>query len=172
MLHTFSQTLRTHKQAVRIGIAVVAALVALTYVPRCVTTKVCGLTIVDKVVRGEVTVKAPQGSIEAEIVDTVESRELGLSGRNTLKEGRGMLFVFPQAGRYGFWMKDMNFPIDILWINEQGVVVHVVENAKPEDYPAQYVNTPDALYVLELSANRARALGIYLGVKLEIAGQK
>ncbi|MDQ5962486.1 MAG: uncharacterized protein QG653_293 [Patescibacteria group bacterium] len=163
---------RKHKQSSIFVSIFVAVVFSFMYLPQCLTQKVCGVTYINSIVRDDVVIMTPRGEINAEVVDTFESRELGLSRRNGLREGEGMLFVFPFPGKYGFWMKDMKFPIDIIWINGQGVVVHVVENAKPEDYPKQYVNSPEALYVLEITANKAREYGIYLGVKLGIPGQK
>ncbi len=140
-------------------------LVAL-YGYRCISTKVCDAHFVERAVRHNVTVTLPNGTVTAEVADTNASREQGLSGKKGLKDGEGILFVFELPGRYGFWMKDMLFPIDIIWFNEKGVVVNVVENAKPEDYPATYINQAPASYVLEISANKAREYGVYLGSKV------
>jgi len=138
------------------------------YGSRCITTKVCGDVRVDQLVREEVVITLPKGSIVAERVATQASRELGLSGRKSLPEGNGMLFDFGIPGKYGFWMKDMLFPIDIIWLSESGIVVDIVENATPEEYPATYINEAPATYALELPANSARAHGLYLGTKVTI----
>lgn len=61
-------------------------------------------------------------SFDVEIADTLARREKGLSGRAELPEGEGMLFIFDTPGLYGFWMKDMQFPIDIIWIRGDRVV--------------------------------------------------
>lgn len=136
---------------------------------KCVSTKVCQVHFVETAVRPTVSITLPNGIVKAEVADTSASREQGLSGRKGLGKTEGMLFVFPLAGRYGFWMKDMLFPIDIIWINENGVVVNVVENAKPEDYPTTYINQAPASYVLEIQANKAREYGVYLGSKVGIS---
>lgn len=60
--------------------------------------------------------------VVVEVMDTNEKRQQGLSGRETLGENEGMLFVFEQPGIYPFWMKGMNFPLDFVWINEDKVV--------------------------------------------------
>lgn len=57
-----------------------------------------------------------------EIADTGEKRAKGLSGRSTLPQNRGMLFIFAERGIYPFWMKEMNFPLDFIWIDGQEVV--------------------------------------------------
>lgn len=143
------------------------------YLYRCSTEQVCGLALIDRIVRDHVTITLPQGKVRAEVVSTQASREQGLSYRFWMSEKSGMLFVFETSGKYGFWMKDMHFPIDILWLSETGLVVHIVEDAKPEDYPdITYINQVDAKYVLELTSGAVSKYGIKLGSKLVIGGQK
>ena len=60
--------------------------------------------------------------IAVEIADTTEKQKLGLSGRESLPETEGMLFVFPDKRQRKFWMKDMKFAIDIIWIDDNRVV--------------------------------------------------
>lgn len=164
--HTsFSQT-----QKMAIATFFVVAVIALTaYSYRCVTEKVCGSVIIDKLVRSSVDVTLPKGVIRAEVVDTQAARELGLSERRGLSEGVGMLFVFEKEGRYGFWMKDMQFPIDIVWISSSGLVVQIVEHARPEDYPdTTYINTIAAAYVLEMREGDIARYGIKVGSRVKI----
>jgi uncharacterized membrane protein (UPF0127 family) len=84
------------------------------------------------------------------------SREQGLSGRADLADGTGLLFVFDKLGLWGFWMKDMNFAIDIIYMDQYGKVVTVVSDATPESYredpPRVFYPTLPALYVLEVPA--------------------
>lgn len=139
----------------------------------CITTKVCVASLVESVARKEAVITFPQGIVHAEVVDTKESRERGLSGRKGLEEHEGMLFDFGQPGRFGFWMKDMLFPIDMIWINSDGIVVHIERNISPDTYqqnpPKTFVNVPPASYVLEIGANESEKYGIYLGTKAVIA---
>jgi uncharacterized protein len=135
---------------------------------RCFAEKVCGIVQLDMKIRTFITITVPQGEIRAEVADTKSSRELGLSGRVTMKDGEGLLFVFDNPGRYGFWMKDMQFPLDILWINSSGIVVEAVHNATPESYPQTYINALPASYVLELKAGQAKEFGLSLGSKVKM----
>lgn len=149
----------------------IALLIVLAYGYRCGLQKVCASSAVERVVRGGKELTFPQGTIEAEVADTPASREQGLSGRTELKEGRGMLFVFDYSGTYAFWMKDMKFAIDMVWINQDKVVVHIERNATPESYfdfnpPKTFVNIPEAKYVLEIPAGASDKYGIYLGTKV------
>ena len=94
----------------------------------------------------------------------------GLSGRENLSDGWGTLFIFEKPGRYSFWMYGMLFPLDIIWIDENGVVVYIVENAQPcVNVCMTYEPDTDALYVLEVRAGFAEDTGIVEGELVEIS---
>ncbi len=137
---------------------------------RCFMTKVCGSIVIDKFVRNDLTVLMPKGALEVELANTKASRELGLSGRHQIRDDEGMLFVFDTPGRYGFWMKDMEFPLDMVWINENGIVVSIERNVTPESYREKkvYMNQSDASYVLEINAGMAEKFGLYMGSKVRL----
>lgn len=105
-------------------------------------------------------------TIRAIVADTQEKRSKGLSNTTQLKPYTGMWFLFSKEDKYGFWMKDMNYPIDIIWIDASLSVVHIVRNAQPDSYPAIFTPTKKALYVLEVPAGTAEALqeGMLLSV--------
>jgi uncharacterized membrane protein (UPF0127 family) len=84
-----------------------------------------------------------------------KDRTQGLSGVQELPQGEGKLFVFEQSDTYGFWMKDMNFPIDMIWFDEDGVLVHVAHNVAPESFPELFAPAEPALYVLEVNTGVA-----------------
>jgi uncharacterized membrane protein (UPF0127 family) len=151
-----------------VALIIVALCVALGYISYCFVTKSCTLSSVRKLTSNQVVIKPPKGEIVAEVVDTPASRELGLSGRTGLKKDEGMLFVFDKPGKYGFWMKDMLFPIDMVWISEDGLVVNVERNVTPESYPKAFINTIDAKHVLEINQGTAVTYGMYIGSKVDI----
>jgi hypothetical protein len=140
------------------------------YGSRCLLEKMCDSVIIDKFVRHDVTLLMPHGALEVEVVDTKASRVLGLSGRPSMRDDEGMLFVFDEPGRYGFWMKDMLFPLDMVWINQNGVVVWIERNVTPESYKEKktYINQSEASYVLEINAGQAEKFGLYMGSKIKI----
>src|SRR3989338_1016337 len=108
--------------------------------------------------------------IRVEVADIPESQAQGLSARQDhLAGGEGMLFVFDAPGRYGFWMKDMNFPIDIIWLGEDMKVVYIVADADPTSYPAVFSPDTDAKYVLEVPAGFSRTNNLKVGDKVDIA---
>mgnify|MGYP001568095727 FL=1 len=114
------------------------------------------------------TVTAGNISVAVDVADTEVLREQGLSGRSDLPSGRGMLFVFESDGLWGIWMKDMQFPIDIVWAGADGKVITVADNVAPETYPKVFSPSAPARYVLELPAGFAAAHGVIEGSKLEI----
>lgn len=143
-----------------------------TYAYYCGFQKVCKSEIAEKIVRPGKELVLPKGTVFAEVVNTPASRAKGLSRRSTLPEDEGMLFIFEHPGKYGFWMKDMHFPIDMVWISSDGVVVHVERHVDPSSYneenPRIFVNEPDALYVLELKDGYAEKYGLFLGTKVKL----
>ena len=97
------------------------------------------------------------------IAESTSELTRGLSGRESLAEDEGLLFVFPNIAKESFWMKDMNFPIDIIWLDENYKIVHIKENALPEDYPETYTPSSPAKYVLEINTGIVAEAGIQLG---------
>ena len=106
--------------------------------------------------------------LAVEVADTESLREQGLSGRDSLPEGQGMLFVFEQDGLWGIWMKDMRFPIDIVWADASGTVITIAPGIAPDTYPNSFYPTAPARYVLELPAGFAAAHDIAIGSKIVI----
>jgi uncharacterized membrane protein (UPF0127 family) len=94
------------------------------------------------------------------VADTKEERVKGLSGRTGLDARQGMLFVFPDNDQHSIWMKDMKFPIDIIWISENLRIVDIKRDASPESYPESFTNVWPARYVLELSAGSIDAFSL------------
>lgn len=81
------------------------------------------------------------------------ARQKGLSGVAELREDEGLLMAFPTDATWGIWMKDMRLPLDILWLDSQKKVVHIVKNAAPELSTSQtFRPTKPARYVIELPA--------------------
>jgi uncharacterized membrane protein (UPF0127 family) len=109
------------------------------------------------------TVQLKGEMIHVDVADTPASREQGLSDRASLASDAGMLFVFPRDDRYAFWMKDMRFSIDMVWLASDGTVVYIVRNASPDSYPTSFMPDTPARYVLELPAGWANAHRLAIG---------
>lgn len=117
---------------------------------------------------GDVAIHVRDIPLRVSVADTDAKRQQGLSGVTSLDAEEGMLFVFDKTGDYLFWMKDMNFPIDIFWIDEDFKIVHIEENVKPEYYPARYGSTEPARLVLETNAFFAKTFNIKVGDRVSI----
>lgn len=108
--------------------------------------------------------------IELEVVRTPAKQARGLSGRQSLKANTGMLFVYETPSIPGFWMKEMNFPIDIIWIDQNKKVVDITENLAPETYPQVFYPRSPMQYVLEVNANWSKTRNISVGDEVVFYG--
>jgi uncharacterized membrane protein (UPF0127 family) len=121
--------------------------------------------------RGRVTIAGQ--TVEVEVARTPEARQQGLSGRERLEPGTGMLFLHGDPGIHFYWMKDMNFAIDMVWIRDDRIV-EVTHDARPA--PRDRADADLALYaarkpydkVLEVPAGYARAHGFEAGATVAI----
>lgn len=110
-------------------------------------------------------VKIDNTEIPVEIARDAASVKKGLSGRDYLDADSGMLFVFSKPDQYRFWMPNMNFPLDIIWI-VNGRVAGVSKNISPEvnmAKPKFYTPLKPVLYVLEVNAGFADKNNIAIG---------
>lgn len=104
--------------------------------------------------------------IAVELATSSAAAQKGLSGRESLGAESGMLFAFSKPDIYRFWMPNMHFPIDIIWLNSHNKVIDIDENVSNEFDPANPVfYTPDspAQYVLEVNAGFSKSRGINIG---------
>ena len=124
------------------------------------------LIVDDSIIYEEALVQIGKEVFSVLIADTSKKRALGLSGREELVSGKGMLFIFEKPGDYPFWMKDMNFAIDILWINENREIIHILENIEPDTYPESFSSPEKSLFVLEFPIGTVKEVGIKLGDKV------
>ncbi len=104
-----------------------------------------------------------------DIADTPTKQEQGLSGHQPLADNVGMIFIFDKPGNYGFWMKDMLFPLDIIWVSDDFHIVHIEKNLAPETYPTIYYPGAPSKYVLEISAGGSDQNNIKIGDLVKIS---
>lgn len=90
--------------------------------------------------------------VELEPATTASEREIGLSKYSAIKETQGMLFTYDEPGEACIWMKDMNFPIDIVWLDADKKIVKIEINVDPSTYPKTFCSNVPAKYVVELNA--------------------
>jgi len=105
----------------------------------------------------------PKDSHSILIADTPSERTQGLSGRESLAENQAMLFVFDYPDYHKIWMKDMKFPIDVIWLDENKKITHIEENISPETYPATFFPPEKSLYIIEAYAGFAHKNDLQVG---------
>jgi uncharacterized membrane protein (UPF0127 family) len=119
--------------------------------------------------RERIEVRIGRLVVTAELARTPEERTQGLSGRSALPDDAGMLFVFPNEQQPTFWMKDMRFPLDVVWISGDKHVVAVTEQipppapGTPDGALPLYSPTAPVLYTLEVNGGLVKQLGIHAG---------
>jgi len=110
------------------------------------------LFVLPSLAKPETKVFLGDGIFSADVALNQTARETGLSGKHSLQSGYVLLMAFPSEDKWGIWMKDMNFPIDIVWLNKNKKVIYVVMNAPPDDQVTIYRPNKLARYVVELPA--------------------
>lgn len=102
-----------------------------------------------------------------EVARTKMELERGLSLHIPLLDNQGMLFVFPKEDIHRFWMKDMTFSIDIVWIDSKLKIVGIEKNISPDTYPKTFSPETKSRYVLEIPAGQADFLSLKVGQSVE-----
>jgi len=114
---------------------------------------------------GAVTLRLPRGTYHLETATTAAEQEKGLGGRAGMPASQGMLFIFANQADQCFWMKDMHFPLDIIWTDSAKRVTHIEHGLSPATYPQQYCAAGQ--YVIELNAGTVAKNGVRTGQKLD-----
>lgn len=109
------------------------------------------------------TVTINDKAFNVRVADEYYEQTTGLSTTESLQPNEGMLFVHQEEDFYPIWMKDMNFAIDIVWIDANKQVISIDHNVEPESYPAAFISEKPAMYILEIPAGAAAAAGIQAG---------
>ncbi len=167
---------------VMVGIAVGVITAAVLYINPTITSMLGGtegeqqeIIISEKISSGsngyrQVNVTVNGLVLVADISVTNEQRTKGLSIKDGLAENEAMLFVFGNEAEHRFWMKDMKFPIDIIWIDSEKTIVHIEHNLQPcasGVLCTTYKPDNDSLYVLETVGGFAEKYGIVKGTRVE-----
>jgi uncharacterized protein len=110
--------------------------------------------------------------VEASVADSVSTRIKGLSDTPFLPANVVKLFAFGAAGGHSIWMKDMNYALDILWIDKEGAIVHIEEQVSPDSYPQSFSSPVPAWYVVEANAGFVASNTIAVGDEVVIPTRK
>ena len=166
-----------------VGIAIGVITAAVLYVNPAITSMLGGtegeqqeiITVGEEISSGsdgyrQVNVTLNGLVLVADISATNEQRTKGLSVKDGLAENEAMLFVFGNAAEHRFWMKDVKFPIDIIWIDSDKNVVYIEHNLQPCTSGVlctTYKPNDDSLYVLETVGGFAEKYDIVKGTRVE-----
>ncbi len=112
---------------------------------------------------GTVSIMIGSSTVEASIADSLSERIKGLSGTPFLPENVVKLFVFGALGNHSIWMKDMNYAIDIMWLSEEGEIIHIEKDVSPDSYPESFSAPKPSWFVLEASAGFSEDNNIEVG---------
>ena len=118
----------------------------------------------------ESTVCFGETCFTVEVATAFYERYGGLAFRAHLEPDKGMIFPFKRERDYSFWMKNMNFPLDIIFIDKEKEVKYIASNVQPcqtEKCPSIHAGMP-IMYVLELNAGTAEEINLNIGDKLDI----
>lgn len=113
---------------------------------------------------GKATATINSHTFQIEIATTSASQQIGLSGRKSLSQDHGLLFLFDESTYHSFWMKNMQFPIDIIFINENKII-SIVHNAQPAKTANPEIFQPESPSnaVLEINAGLAKKYALKKG---------
>jgi uncharacterized membrane protein (UPF0127 family) len=169
--------------AVAIAIGAIITVAVLYFNPAAITTSILGqtedeqqeLTISQQLRSGsygyrQVNVTMNGLVLVADIAATDEQRTKGLSVKDRLGENEAMLFVFDKEAEHTFWMKNMKFPIDIIWLDSDKTIVHIEHNLQPCSFELlcpTYKPNVESLYVLETVGGFAEKHDIVKGTMVE-----
>lgn len=117
--------------------------------------------------RPTIQVKVASGVYHTWMATTEASRVQGLSGVEVLPPGGGLLMDFKEEGKWGIWMRDMEIPLDIVWISKDKTAVYIVKNASPDlGTDKSFYSKSMARYVLELPAGSVDKSAIRVGSRV------
>ena len=106
---------------------------------------------------------------DAEMATTMVQQACGLSGREGLGDKQGMFFAFSSAGTQNFWMKDMSFALDMIWISGDKVAGYTEDVPPPQPGATMlwqlkiYPSPPNVDKVLEVNSGTVAKYGIHVG---------
>ena len=106
--------------------------------------------------------------LAVDIADEPHEQTQGLSDREYMAENEGMIFIFQQSFIPAFWMKDMGFGLDIIWIDSENTIIDIEKNVLPETFPTTFSPPSPVKYVLEVNSGWSDKNKISSGDKLKL----
>jgi len=110
-------------------------------------------------------------TMQASVADSMPERIKGLSETPYLPPHVVKLFAFGVEGDHSIWMKDMNYSIDIIWVDKSGTVIHIEEEVSPDSFPNSFSSPKPAWYVIEANAGFVSSSSIREGDEVVVPGR-
>ena len=129
-------------------------------------TNVCPDTNINAQKRNVSFSNATKYKYDIELATTISSQDIGLSSRSCFPLNGALIFLFPVDDKFGIWMKNMNFPIDVVWLDKDKKVVTILKDMQPSSYPKSYYPSSDARFVIELNSGQVDKAKIQEGQTL------
>lgn len=121
------------------------------------------VTLNDFLLPGAPVMRIGDVPIKVEIANSNDERSIGLSNREKFETASGLLFVFPETAYHSIWMKDMHFPIDVIWISEDLKVINIERNIASDSFPRTFRPHAPARYAVETNVHYADTFGLREG---------
>jgi uncharacterized membrane protein (UPF0127 family) len=158
------------KRLVFIGLALTGVLIGLNSCDETKKDKVLTKEVVFSK-EGEIILKKAENdsilvTLDTEFAETEYETQIGLMYRHSMKDNQSMFFIFDKDEPRGFYMKNTEFPLDIIFINSKNEIVSIQKNAKPFDQSTLQSGFP-AKYVLEINAGLSDTWGLKAGDQIE-----
>jgi len=131
-----------------------------------VIAAIVGLVIVliTSLMGSKVMLQIGDGVFNAQIASNSMSREKGLGDTKQLKSDQALILAYPSDDKWSIWMKDMSVPIDIIWLDVDHKIVHIVKNVSPDSQTFEtFTPKKDARFVIELPAGSVDKFKIKVG---------
>ena len=119
--------------------------------------------LVQKFQEPRTTLRLGDGIFSTHVAATGAERQKGLGDIESLADNEAMLLAFDHEAEWSIWMKDVEYPIDVIWLDDQKQVVHIVKNMPPDSYPDSFSPDKPARYVVELAAGTVEKKAIRIG---------
>jgi uncharacterized membrane protein (UPF0127 family) len=124
-----------------------------------------GISLAQKMMQPKTTLRLGDGIFTTYVAATNETRTKGLGGTKPLEPNQALLMVFDRDAKWSIWMKDVSYPIDVVWVDANKRVVHIVKNMPPDSYPDQFTPEKPARFVFEFPAGTVERKAIKVGAE-------
>lgn len=105
--------------------------------------------------------------VQLEQAITQRQKSVGLAKYDSIPDSQGMVFVYSYPNQACFWMKDMKFDIDIIWLNAQKEITKIERNVRPDTFPQTFCSDNTSKYVIEVNDGVADRAGLRIGQILD-----